>query len=65
MSDNDTMKISSVTPRYFVQKLYSSLQNEINQVFRRHFNLNDDFEVTFSHRSSTKRSNKFGDEADY
>ena len=45
----------NVTPKFFVSQLYASLLHDINQVFRSHFGLNDDFEVQFQYRLGIKK----------
>ncbi len=52
--DHDNNQIN-VTPKFYVSQLYAALQLDINGVFRSHFGLNDDFEVTFQHRLSVNK----------
>ena len=54
----------NVTPIFFVSQLYASLSNEINHVFRNHFELNDDFEVEFHKLGFRKRTMQNYDEQD-
>eukprot|EP01084_Bolivina_argentea_P052471 96398_1 len=44
-----------VTPNYFTVQLYKSFKEEIDQIFRTHFQLNDDFVVKYKHRLAIKR----------
>eukprot|EP01084_Bolivina_argentea_P298501 514406_1 len=42
--------IENITPRLFVSKLFDLLQVDIHRVFKDHFQLNDDFQVSFNCR---------------
>lgn len=46
-----------VTPRFYVQQLYHACEKEITEVFRAHFDLNNDFSVKFV-SSLSKKKNK-------
>ena len=46
----DTQKDIDVTAQFFVRQLYSTFLPEITDVFRLHFKLSNDFEVTFKPR---------------
>ena len=45
----------NVTSKFYVSQLYASMQININKVFRSHFDINDDFEVTLQHRLSSRK----------
>ena len=44
-----------VTPRFYVSQLYQACDHEINQVFRAHFELDNDFTVKFTNSLSKKK----------
>ena len=44
-----------VTPRFYVQQLHQACDQEINQVFRAHFEVNNDFSVRFMSSLSKKK----------
>eukprot|EP01084_Bolivina_argentea_P046939 86447_1 len=46
----EELTVENVTPRLFVSYLFDLLQIDIHHVFRDHFQLNDDFEVSFKYR---------------
>merc|ERR1712130_775969 len=46
---------SPLTAQTFTSTLYSSLKKEIDDVFRKHFDLNSDFEVLYTHRHGMKQ----------
>ena len=50
---NDDEEDDEITPKQYIKQLYSRLQNEINDLFRSHFNLNQDFCVQYQFKLST------------
>ena len=51
MKTGDQIKVS---PHFYTQQLFESLQIEINDLFRDHFNLSEDFTVTYSDFAGVK-----------
>eukprot|EP01084_Bolivina_argentea_P018698 34793_1 len=45
----------SITPNFYTKQLYGSLKNEVTQIFRNHFELNDDFKVIYYDLIGRKR----------
>ena len=54
LNENNANQVN-VTPRFFISQLYASLLDDINQVFRNHFGLNNDFEVQFRYKLGVKK----------
>ena len=49
-----------ITPKFLISQLYESFSEEINQIFRLHFGLCDEFNVTFKHRLGVKNRTMSG-----
>ena len=45
----------NVTPKFYVSQLYAAMQTNINSVFKQHFSINDEFDVTLQHRLSARK----------
>eukprot|EP01084_Bolivina_argentea_P127095 224844_1 len=50
---NSLLKIN-VSSKFFTSQLYASVKTEINQIFRDHFQLNEDFTVEHKHKLNIK-----------
>merc|ERR1712176_1725184 len=55
LNENMSNNQIGVTPKYFVSQLFTSLEPDITRVFRKHFELNKDFQVTFQRRLGIRK----------
>eukprot|EP01084_Bolivina_argentea_P052312 96094_1 len=62
MEENLNSKVNQeieITPRYFTEQLFLTVQAQITNVFRKHFQLNKDFIVRYDNKARTRNQSKY------